>query len=117
IHQMFPTIQLTKEDVESSWAGLRPLISDGVDNPNEISRKDEIFISTSGLYSIAGGKLTGYRKMAQQIVDRIVDEFKEDGILYTASTTASLPISGGEVGGSQGFISFKEQKRKEGKLL
>jgi glycerol-3-phosphate dehydrogenase len=67
-NRMFPTVALTKEDVISSWAGLRPLIHEDGKSPSEVSRKDEIFISTSGLISIAGGKLTGYRRMAQRIV-------------------------------------------------
>lgn len=117
IDYMFPTLQLTNDDIESSWAGLRPLISDGSDNPSEISRKDEIFLSKSGLYSIAGGKLTGYRKMAEQIVDKIVSEFKQDGVIYSKSETMNLPISGGDVGGSEGFIRFKQEKLKEGQSL
>lgn len=114
IQHMFPSLVITDEDIESSWAGLRALIADGTDHPGEISRKDEIFVSSSGLYSIAGGKLTGYRKMAEDIIDRIVlDIKKEEGILYSTSTTARLSISGGEVGGSNGFNEFKREKLKE----
>lgn len=112
---MFPTLGLTKDDVDSSYAGLRPLISQNGKNPGEISRKDEIFISKSGLYSIAGGKLTGYRKMAEEIVDAIVNELKEEaGILFDASNTKELALSGGDVGGSAGFKTFKKQKVTEG---
>jgi glycerol-3-phosphate dehydrogenase len=109
---MFPSLKLTTEDVISSWAGLRPLITEGdTANPSEISRKDEIFTSSSGLVSIAGGKLTGYRKMAETVVDSLVKQFKtEAGILYSASETMYLPVSGGEVGGSEGYKRFKSQK-------
>ncbi|MBM7600568.1 glycerol-3-phosphate dehydrogenase [Virgibacillus halotolerans] len=119
INYMFPSLQMTAEHVESSWAGLRPLIADeDKDNPDEISRKDEIFISDSGLISMAGGKLTGYRKMAEEAVNTVVKQLKaEDGILYTSSETKHLPISGGEVGGSTGFKRFKERKMEEGKTL
>src|SRR5699024_11773481 len=52
IHSMFPSLQLTSEQIESSWAGVRPLISEGDDKrPSEISRKDEVFLSESGMYS------------------------------------------------------------------
>ena len=113
---MFPTLKLTKEDVESSWAGLRPLIAEGGKNPDEISRKDEIFVSDSGLYSMAGGKLTGYRKMAEEVVDRVVEEIKtEEGVLYSQSETLNLPLSGGDIGGVNEFPRFKERKLKEGK--
>ncbi len=115
IDYMFPELGISAADVESSWAGLRPLIAEeGKNSPSEISRKDEIFVSDTGLISIAGGKLTGYRKMAEQIVDLVAAQFKEArGILYSASTTKHLPISGGEVGGAQGFQNFKASKLKE----
>src|SRR5699024_4238496 len=45
IDYMFPTLEITKEQINSSWAGLRPLIAEGGKNPSEISRKDEIFTS------------------------------------------------------------------------
>ncbi|MFM1876646.1 MAG: hypothetical protein RL266_2383, partial [Bacteroidota bacterium] len=60
---------LTQADIRSTWAGLRPLIHEDGKSPSELSRKDEIFISQHGLISIAGGKLTGYRKMAERTVD------------------------------------------------
>ena len=65
VNKMFPNVQLKKEDIKSSWAGLRPLIHQEGKSPSELSRKDEIFVSEEGLISIAGGKLTGYRKMAE----------------------------------------------------
>ncbi len=55
-------------DIQSSWSGLRPLIHEEGKSPSELSRKDELFISKSGLISIAGGKLTSYRKMAERVV-------------------------------------------------
>ena len=69
INNIFPEVGLTKSHVVSYWAGLRPLISEHGKNNSEISRKDEIFISENGLISIAGGKLTAYRKMAERVVD------------------------------------------------
>jgi len=60
---------LTRAEVVSSWAGLRPLIAEEGKDASEVSRKDEIFVSDSGLVSIAGGKLTGYRKMASRVID------------------------------------------------
>lgn len=119
IDYIFPTLHIKQSDIESSWAGLRPLIAEeGKNNPGEISRKDEIFFSDSGLISIAGGKLTGYRKMAEQVVDKVSELLKEEeGILYSTSSTKHLPISGGEVGGSAGFMDFKESKVKEGRNL
>lgn len=72
VNSVFPSINLSRDDIESNWAGLRPLIHQDGKSPSEMSRKDEIFESPNGLISIAGGKLTGYRKMAQRIVDLVV---------------------------------------------
>jgi glycerol-3-phosphate dehydrogenase len=69
VNATFPSVNLTLQDIESSWAGLRPLIHEEGKSASELSRKDEIFESPTGLISIAGGKLTGYRKMAERVVD------------------------------------------------
>ncbi len=76
VNNMFPEINLTLDDVESSWAGLRPLIHEEGKSASELSRKDEIFVSDTELISIAGGKLTGYRKMAERIVDLVGKKYK-----------------------------------------
>lgn len=109
---MFPSIQLTLKQVESTWAGIRPLIYEKGKNPSEISRKDEIWESASGLVTIAGGKLTGYRKMAELVVDRV----RENGRVssFGPSVTKHLPLSGGDFGGSKCFTSFVEKKAVEG---
>ena len=73
----FPNVNLTIDDIESNWAGLRPLIHEEEKDPSELSRKDEIFISDSGLISIAGGKLTGYRKMAHRVIDEVLKTLPE----------------------------------------
>ena len=95
-NNMFPEVQLQARDVESGWAGLRPLIYEPGKSASEMSRKDEIFESASGLISIAGGKLTGYRKMAQRIVDLVSRKAKaERGLSFQASTTEHIPLCGG----------------------
>ncbi|MFP7735541.1 glycerol-3-phosphate dehydrogenase/oxidase [Priestia aryabhattai] len=114
INYMFPTVDITVDDVESSWAGVRPLIHEQGKDPSEISRKDEIWTSESGLITIAGGKLTGYRKMAEIVVNRVAEDFKAEGREFESCQTKYLPISGGNVGGSGGFPTFVEQKVKEG---
>ncbi|MFK5973672.1 MAG: glycerol-3-phosphate dehydrogenase/oxidase [Flavobacteriaceae bacterium] len=78
VNNMFPKINLEMEDIISSWAGLRPLIHEEGKSASELSRKDEIFTSDTGLVSIAGGKLTGYRKMAERVVNRIAKKMEED---------------------------------------
>ena len=78
VNNMFPDINLELDDIVSSWAGLRPLIHEEGKSASELSRKDEIFISDTGLVSIAGGKLTGYRKMAERVVNKIAEKLKEE---------------------------------------
>ncbi len=86
VNETFPSVHLTMADIESSWAGLRPLIHEQGKSASELSRKDEIFESDSGLISIAGGKLTGYRKMAERIVDLISEKKFEDRLLPPCAT-------------------------------
>ncbi len=112
---MFPEQKLTPADVESSWAGLRPLIQQEGKSPSEISRRDEIFVSPSGLISIAGGKLTGYRKMAETVVDKVIELLRsEGGRAFGASTSRNIPMSGGDVGGSSAFEGFVRKTAEEG---
>nr|WP_223701008.1 glycerol-3-phosphate dehydrogenase/oxidase [Sutcliffiella deserti] len=112
---MFPSVSLTDADIESSWTGLRPLIHEEGKAASEISRKDEIWISDTGLITIAGGKLTGYRKMAEMVVNLVNKQFVHAGISsFGKSITKKLPISGGNVGGSNNFQSFVKEKTAEG---
>jgi glycerol-3-phosphate dehydrogenase len=114
INFMFPSVKIVEDDIESSWAGVRPLIWEEGKDPSEISRKDEIWESDTGLLTIAGGKLTGYRKMAETIVDLLAEKFKqESNRTFSGSITKTLPISGGNVGGSskfQEFVRFQTEK-------
>lgn len=86
VNEAFPSVHLNLADVESSWAGLRPLIHEEGKSASELSRKDEIFESDSGLISIAGGKLTGYRKMAERVVDLLVEKIFSGKALEPCST-------------------------------
>ncbi|MGE7761546.1 glycerol-3-phosphate dehydrogenase/oxidase [Peribacillus sp. NPDC097895] len=107
IAYMFPKVKITDGDIESSWAGVRPLIMEEGKDPSEISRKDEIWESDSGLITIAGGKLTGYRKMAKTTVDLVAGKLSEQSNkTYPASNTKRMPISGGDVGGSRNFSDY-----------
>ncbi|MCM3574148.1 glycerol-3-phosphate dehydrogenase/oxidase [Mesobacillus subterraneus] len=115
INYMFPEVKAKPEDVESSWAGIRPLIHEEGKGPSEISRKDEIWESDSGLITIAGGKLTGYRKMAETIVDLVAGKLESsEGRKLNSSQTMHLPISGGDFGGSEKFPQFIEAVAQQG---
>ncbi|MGD9993409.1 MAG: glycerol-3-phosphate dehydrogenase/oxidase [Salinivirgaceae bacterium] len=73
----FTGLNLEKKDIISCWAGIRPLIQDPGKSPGEISRKEEVFVSESGLISITGGKLTGFRLMAKTVVDKVLHKLNK----------------------------------------
>ncbi|HEV7735725.1 MAG TPA: glycerol-3-phosphate dehydrogenase/oxidase [Candidatus Binatia bacterium] len=84
---------LQQRDVLASWAGLRPLLAEEGKSASEISRKDEIMVdASSGLISIAGGKLTTYRRMAERVVDQVCQKLDKK----IASRTTEVPLPGGE---------------------
>ncbi len=71
VNEAFPDARAEPADVVSAYAGLRPLIrEDGAKEESDISREHEIFEDPDGLLSVAGGKLTTHRAMAQEVVDR-----------------------------------------------
>jgi glycerol-3-phosphate dehydrogenase len=108
VNQVFPESQLQRHDIESGWAGVRPLIQQaGKKGASEISRKDEIFQYDTGLITIAGGKLTGYRKMAERVVNLIAKRFKDtEKKTFEPCKTAHLPVSGAVTGGLPAFEKF-----------
>jgi glycerol-3-phosphate dehydrogenase len=90
----FRTAPLTRADVTSAWSGVRPLVREEGKSANDISRRDELWTGPAGVISIAGGKLTAYRRMAQRVVDHVQDALKEK---RTACRTADAPLPGGEI--------------------
>ncbi|MCH2045535.1 MAG: glycerol-3-phosphate dehydrogenase/oxidase [Saprospiraceae bacterium] len=110
---MFPTAKLTVNDVDSTWAGLRPLIHQDGKSPSELSRRDELFYATSGLISIAGGKLTGYRKMAERVVNYVAKTLKDK----RPCKTKDLPLGGGDFRSDNEFELFIEKRAGEAKQI
>lgn len=111
VNHTFPTINLRESDIQSSWAGLRPLIHEEEKDPSALSRKDETFISSSGLISIAGGKLTGYRKMAQRVNETVIKQLKEKHTTqFDPPRTEHISLT------SYAFRNSKEVKEYEQKL-
>jgi glycerol-3-phosphate dehydrogenase len=95
----FPGANLTPDDVIATWAGLRPLIAapPNVDE-SEISREHEVFTKPDGLVIIAGGKLTTYRRMARETVNKTIDMLEEIGELdkntLKRESTKNRPLPG-----------------------
>jgi len=65
--------RLEPRDVIATFAALRPLVVELGVKESEISREHKVFVSRSGLFSIAGGKLTTYRSMAEELMDKVSD--------------------------------------------
>ncbi len=148
VNNRFPEANITLDDIESSWAGLRPLIAgnnasdynggdngsisdesfdnlisvvsqylnDEVDredvteailsvesntsekNPSVISRGSSLDIDENGLLTLAGGKITDYRKMAEGAMREIVDLLAEKhDRKYVLVNSKTYPVSGGEL--------------------
>ncbi len=148
VNNRFPDVNITLDDIESSWAGLRPLISgnnasdyNGGDNgsiseesfdnlistvsrylnkeasrddvtesilaiesntseknPSSISRGSSLDIDDNGLVTLAGGKITDYRKMAEGAMRKIIDILAEQHSRhYRLINSKTYPVSGGEL--------------------
>lgn len=66
----FPALNLTHEDVMATFAGIRPVIGSGKDDPSDESR-DHVIWSESGLLTVTGGKLTTFRQVARQALEAV----------------------------------------------
>jgi glycerol-3-phosphate dehydrogenase len=95
VQSVFPQLSVYSSDIISTWVGVRPLIKEPGKESTEVSRKDEIFVSLSGLISIAGGKLTGFRKMAEKVVNLLVkSHFKDKTSLKRNGGTKNTLLDG-----------------------
>jgi len=85
-------------DLTGAYAGVRPLISTGDPKKSvDISRKAELYETSSGLVTITGGKLTTWRRMAKLAVDRIVEREGRDAPCRTAEIPLGMQIDPGEL--------------------
>jgi len=98
VARYFPAV--TDHDVVASWAGLRPLLSrDGAAadvTTRDLSRRHAVFEDPPGLFTITGGKLTTYRAMAEDLVDRIAGALGAAGQCRTRNIALGLHGSPGE---------------------
>lgn len=77
VNARFPNARLGAEDVLATWAGLRPLLySASGESPSGRSREHVIATGAGGMITVAGGKLTTYRRMAAEAVDAAVHELR-----------------------------------------
>lgn len=147
VNRRFPEANLSLNDIEASWAGLRPLISgnsgsdynggnngsitnesfdelaqlfseynegrvprvevekairdvsknnqESANSPSSVSRGSDLSVSETGLLTLAGGKITDYRKMAEGAMKVIIDRLKQLGRDYELIDSSSYQVSGG----------------------
>jgi glycerol-3-phosphate dehydrogenase len=84
-------ITLESADVIGAYAGLRPLIDTGAGRTADVSRNHAVVESPSGVISVVGGKLTEYRHMAQDVLDRAIEM---RGLAAGECRTRNLPLVG-----------------------
>jgi glycerol-3-phosphate dehydrogenase len=102
VAQAFPGV--TGRDVVASWAGLRPLLGGALDDARtaDLSRNHMVFQDPPGLFTITGGKLTTYRAMAEDLVDRVARGYGPAGRCRTRSIPLGLH---GPVGAALGLAA------------
>ncbi len=97
-------VELALGDVSGAYAGVRPLISTGDPRKSvDISRKAELYETSSGLLTITGGKLTTWRRMAKQVVDRMVEREGREAPCRTAEIPLGMPASEGDLQSAAGL--------------
>ena len=108
-----PDIKVRRGDVLSAWSGLRPLVR----NPNAartegLVRNHMIHVSDSGLLTIAGGKWTTYRAMAEETVDEAIKVFKLEGRVRNGCVTEELRLIGSDGWSRNMFIGLIQRVRR-----
>ncbi len=99
LNHYFPAANLGYEDVVAAWAGVRPLVAPAV-SPNvaraltSASREHAIVEAEPRLLVVTGGKLTTYRAMAEEVVDRVVKRLQSR---FRGAVTHRVPLPGGEL--------------------
>jgi glycerol-3-phosphate dehydrogenase len=105
VHRFLPQADVRPEDVVGAWSGVRPLIRQPGRAVKDVSRRDEIWVGDSGLISIAGGKLTAWREMAEEVVRTLYRSWPRDqrwpGVDFAQYRRRSLdtPLPGAEGAG------------------
>jgi glycerol-3-phosphate dehydrogenase len=99
IRHAFPVAGLSEADVISAYAGLRPLIADDAPTSYKVSREHQIFSTVPGFFTIAGGKLTTWRSMAEEMVGELGHYLGHEHSLHPAHPcqTVGRILPGGDI--------------------
>ncbi|MFL5897450.1 MAG: FAD-dependent oxidoreductase [Solirubrobacterales bacterium] len=94
---------LAGSDLVGAYAGVRPLISTGDPRKSvDISRRAELYETSSGMLTITGGKLTTWRRMAKQTVDRLVERGGREAPCHTDEIPLGMPARPGDLEAPEG---------------
>ena len=108
-----PDIKVRRGDVLSAWSGLRPLVRDpNAEKTEGLVRNHMINVSESGLLTIAGGKWTTYRAMAEETVDKAVEVFGLQERVRSGCITESLRLVGSDGWSRNMFIGLIQTVRQ-----
>ena len=109
----------TAGDVTASWAGIRPLLDTKRGTTRDLSRRHVLFDEPEGLICVTGGKLTAYRAMAEQVVDRVCGVLGAGGRCRTTEVPLGLsrPLAGELVRARSAAASIDLGPRAAGRLV
>ncbi|HYF76215.1 MAG TPA: glycerol-3-phosphate dehydrogenase/oxidase [Symbiobacteriaceae bacterium] len=93
-NRIFPGARLTEADVVSTWAGLRPLAATSeTAGPSQVSRDYKLYVSGSGVVSVAGGKLTAFQAMAKSIAQRMLPALSRGDVALELAGALPAPTA------------------------
>jgi glycerol-3-phosphate dehydrogenase len=99
-------------DLTGAYAGVRPLISTGDPRKSvDISRRAELYETSSGLLTITGGKLTTWRRMAKQVVDRMVEREGREAPSHTTEIPLGMPADDADLEPPSGLAAEELPQR------
>ena len=93
LKEYFDVEPLGLDDVAAAWSGVRPLVAQKGKEATEISRKEEVWVGTGGMITVAGGKLTGFRTMAMTVLEFVAERLGRP----LGPSPGSDPIPGGDL--------------------
>lgn len=101
VQDCFPEAAITLDDVQATWAGVRPLIMEEGKTTRDTSREDEVWEGPRGLVTVAGGKLTTYRRMGERVLDAVHREIGKAP--DDRDQTLEVPLPGSPEGDAEAF--------------
>jgi len=104
----FPEAGLEIEDVLATWAGVRPLLAEEGKSTRDTSREDEVWRGPPGLVTIAGGKLTTYRRMSGRVIEALRDELPSPP--HDVDRTATVTLPGAPAGDMEAFVDERRRQ-------